>query len=232
MGKGFMNGLEGALGYFFRDKGLIEQALTHRSYAAEHEDCTQDNERLEFLGDAVLELVMTHILFERYGREYSEGDLTRMRAFLVNESQLAKQASIIGLGMYLRLGKGEDKSGGRQKKSILADTFEAVVGAMYLDGGLEPCFCFIEKMFAEVLKDVTQHFKVEDYKSALQELTQARFHVVPTYKLERVSGPDHSRNFEVAIVLQGNVLARGMGTSKKKAEQEAAREALKKLEDG
>ena len=127
MGKNLQD-LEGTIGYTFHDKTLLEQALTHRSYAAEHVGISRDNERLEFLGDAVLELVMTHILFNLYGNEYTEGDLTRMRAFLVNEAQLAKQAEALGIGDYLRLGKGEDRSGGRGKKSILADCFEAIMG--------------------------------------------------------------------------------------------------------
>ncbi|HFC47100.1 MAG TPA: ribonuclease III [Dissulfuribacter thermophilus] len=224
--------LEETLGYTFNNPQLLECALTHRSFAAEHSDISEDNERLEFLGDAVLELVMTRLLFDLYGNTYSEGDLTRMRAFLVNEAQLAKQAEGIGLGHYIRLGKGEERSGGRRKKSILADTFEAVMGAIYLDGGLEPCFSFVKRLFNQVLSEITDHFLIEDYKSALQELTQARFHVVPTYRVERISGPDHNRTFEVAIILDGKVLARGEGSSKKKAEQDAAKEALKKLKDG
>ncbi len=224
--------LEETLGYTFNNPQLLECALTHRSFAAEHSDISEDNERLEFLGDAVLELVMTRLLFDLYGNAYSEGDLTRMRAFLVNEAQLAKQAEGIGLGHYIRLGKGEERSGGRRKKSILADTFEAVMGAIYLDGGLEPCFSFVKRLFNQVLSEITDHFLIEDYKSALQELTQARFHVVPTYRVEKISGPDHNRTFEVAIILDGKVLARGEGSSKKKAEQDAAKEALKKLKDG
>ncbi len=224
--------LEETLGYTFNNPQLLECALTHRSFAAEHSDIAEDNERLEFLGDAVLELVMTRLLFDLYGNAYSEGDLTRMRAFLVNEAQLAKQAEGIGLGHYIRLGKGEERSGGRRKKSILADTFEAVMGAIYLDGGLEPCFSFVKRLFNQVLSEITDHFLIEDYKSALQELTQARFHVVPTYRVEKISGPDHNRTFEVAIILDGKVLARGEGSSKKKAEQDAAKEALKKLKDG
>lgn len=223
--------LEQIIGYAFKDKTLLEQAMVHRSYAAEHPEITYDNERLEFLGDAVLELVMTHILFHAYGNEYSEGDLTRMRALLVNETQLARQAEALKIGKFLRLGKGEDKSGGRQKKSILADCLEAIIGAMYLDGGLEPCFNFIEGIYQNTVKEVKDHFKMEDYKSALQELTQAKFHIVPSYRVERVFGPDHSKNFEVVIVLDDNILARGKGTSKKKAEQEAAREALKILKN-
>ncbi len=224
--------LEETLGYTFNNPQLLECALTHRSFAAEHSDISEDNERLEFLGDAVLELVMTRLLFDLYGNAYSEGDLTRMRAFLVNEAQLAKQAEGIGLGHYIRLGKGEERSGGRRKKSILADTFEAVMGAIYLDGGLEPCFSFVKRLFNQVLSEITDHFLIEDYKSTLQELTQARFHVVPTYRVEKISGPDHNRTFEVAIILDGKVLARGEGSSKKKAEQDAAKEALKKLKDG
>ncbi|OCC15386.1 Ribonuclease III [Dissulfuribacter thermophilus] len=227
-----LTGLERIIGYNFKDKSLLDQALTHRSYATEHSGMVSDNERLEFLGDAVLELVMTKLLFDLYGKEYSEGDLTRMRAFLVNENQLASQAQRLTIGEFIKLGKGEERSGGRYKKSILADTFEAITGAIYLDGGLDPCFKFIKSIYDELLKNVTSQFKIDDYKSALQELTQAKFHVVPTYRVERISGPDHNRSFEVALIFEGDVLARGKGSSKKKAEQEAAKKALKILKDG
>ena len=220
------------IGYEFKDTDLLSQALVHRSYAIEQDPPIPDNERLEFLGDAVLELVVSRILFDLYGKDYKEGDLTRMRAFLVNEGQLSKQAKKLGLGRFIRLGKGEEKNGGREKKSILADFLEALIGAMYLDGGLDPCFRFIESMYEDLLKKVTGKFRVEDYKSTLQELIQAKFHIVPEYRVERITGPDHMRSYEVALLFEGDVLARGTGSSKKKAEQEAARNALKILKYG
>jgi ribonuclease III len=218
--------LQRSLGYAFVVAELLRQAVTHRSYSVEHGPGTPDNERLEFLGDAVLELVVSHLLFDRYGSEYREGDLTRMRAFLVNEGQLAKQARSIGLGRYLRLGKGEARSGGGEKDSILSDCLEAVVGAIYLDGGLGPALGFVERCFKDLLNDLAGVGLGQDYKSSLQELMQSKYHDTPVYAVEDVSGPDHERTFSVALHFHGEMLARGSGRSKKEAEQEAAREAL------
>ena len=215
-----------SLGYHFVRPELLEQALTHRSYAVEHGIGARDNERLEFLGDAVLELVVSHLLFTRHGKRCTEGELTRMRSFLVNESQLAIQAQRLGLGKHLRLGKGEDRSGGREKPSILSDVFEAVVGAIYLDSSIEDIFSFIERCFGDLLDQVVGIGLGQDYKSKLQELTQGRFHSVPVYEVEKVSGPDHQRIFQVIINFNGQVLQRGSGRSKKEAEQDAARKAL------
>ncbi|MDL1958505.1 MAG: ribonuclease III [Deltaproteobacteria bacterium] len=218
--------LEISLGYHFVRPELLEQALTHRSYAVEHRIDALDNERFEFLGDAVLELVVSHLLFTRYGERCREGELTRMRSFLVNESQLATQARRLKLGKHLRLGKGEDRSGGREKQSILSDTFEAVIGAIYLDSGIEKVFSFIKSCFGDLLDQAMDTGLGQDYKSKLQELTQGRFHSVPVYEIEKVSGPDHQRIFDVAIHFNGQVLQRGSGRSKKEAEQDAARKAL------
>lgn len=218
--------LEISLGYHFIRPELLEQALTHRSYSVEHGIDAMDNERFEFLGDAVLELVVSHLLFTRYGERYREGELTRMRSFLVNESQLAAQAQRLELGKYLRLGKGEDRSGGRKKPSILSDAFEALIGAIYLDSGIEKIFSFIEKCFGDLLDQAVDIGLGQDFKSKLQELTQARFHSVPVYEIEKVSGPDHQRIFQVIINFNGQVLQRGIGRSKKEAEQDAARKAL------
>ncbi len=218
--------LEASLGYHFARPELLEQALTHRSYTAEHGLGALDNERLEFLGDAVLELVVSHLLFIRHGDKCREGELTRMRSFLVNESQLAKQAHRLGLGKYLRLGKGEDRSGGRDKPSILSDTFEAVIGAIYLDSNIEEIFSFIEKYVGDLLDQAIVIGIDQDYKSRLQELTQGRFHSVPVYETEKITGPDHQRTFQVAIHLNDRVVQRGTGKSKKEAEQDAARKAL------
>ncbi|NIA09075.1 MAG: ribonuclease III [Nitrospiraceae bacterium] len=222
----FASNLEASFGYHFARPELLEQALTHRSYTAEHGLGGQDNERLEFLGDAVLELVISHLLFERHAEKCREGELTRMRSFLVNESQLASQAHRLGLGKYIRLGKGEDRSGGRNKPSILSDTFEAVIGATYLDSNIEEIFLIIEKCFGDLLDQAIEIGINQDYKSRLQELTQGRFHSVPIYEIEKITGPDHQRTFHVAIHFNDYVIQRGTGKSKKEAEQEAARKAL------
>jgi ribonuclease-3 len=218
--------LEISLGYHFVHPELLEQALTHRSYAVEHGIDALDNERFEFLGDAVLELVISHLLFTRHGERCREGELTRMRSFLVNENQLATQARRLGLGKHLRLGKGEDRSGGREKQSILSDAFEAVIGAIYLDSSIEKIFSFIKRCFGDLLDQIVDIGLGQDYKSKLQELTQSRFHSVPVYEIEKVSGPDHQRIFQVIINFNGQVLQRGSGRSKKEAEQDAARKAL------
>lgn len=218
--------IEISLGYHFVHTELLEQALTHRSYAVEHGIGALDNERLEFLGDAVLELVVSHLLFTRHGERCREGELTRMRSFLVNESQLAEQALRLGIGKHLRLGKGEDRSGGREKSSILSDAFEAVVGAIYLDSSIEEVFSAIERCFGDLFDQAVDIGLGQDYKSKLQELIQGRFHSVPVYEVEKVSGPDHQRIFQVIINFNGQVLQRGSGRSKKEAEQDAARKVL------
>ena len=218
--------LEIRLGYHFVCFELLEQALTHRSFAVEHGIDALDNERFEFLGDAVLELVVSHLLFTRHGERCREGELTRMRSFLVNESQLATQARRLGLGKHLRLGKGEDRSGGREKPSILSDAFEAVIGAIYLDSSIKEVFSSIERCFGDLLDQIVDIGLGQDYKSKLQELTQGRFRSVPRYEVEKVSGPDHQRIFQVIINFNGQALQRGSGRSKKEAEQDAARKAL------
>ncbi len=218
--------LEAILGHHFVQPELLRQALTHRSYSAEHRLGCLDNERLEFLGDAVLELVISHLLFKRHGERCREGELTRMRSFLVNENQLANQAHRLGLGKYILLGKGEDRSGGRSKPSILSDTFEAVIGAIYLDSNIEEVFLIIERWFGDLLDQAIEIGLDQDYKSRLQELTQGRFHSVPIYEIEKITGPDHQRTFHVAIHFNDRVLQRGIGKSKKEAEQDAARKAL------
>ena len=230
LGQDSVSDLEISLGYHFVHPELLEQALTHRSYAVENGIGALDNERLEFLGDAALELVVSHLLFTLHGERCREGELTRMRSFLVNESQLATQALKLGLGKHLRLGKGEDRSGGREKPSILSDAFEAVVGAIYLDSRIEKVFSFIERSFGDLLDRAVDIGLGQDYKSKLQELTQGRFHSVPVYKIEKVSGPDHQRTFQVIINFNGRVIQRGSGSSKKEAEQDAARKALSILD--
>lgn len=207
------------------------QAFTHRSYAVEQAPRGSDNERLEFLGDAVLDLIISHLLFLRYASGYREGDLSKMRAFLVNESQLAKQARSIGLADCLLLGKGETKGGGHNKTSILADAFEALIGAIYLDSGLDSVFRFVSRRF-EGLLDKTFNLAMEqDYKTNLQEVSQRLYHETPVYEVEDISGPDHEKIFTVTLHLRGDMLARAIGRSKKEAEQKAAGIALESLEE-
>ncbi len=220
--------LQEELGYRFNSIALLEQALTHRSFSAENPN-EKDNERLEFLGDAVLELIISHILYKRFP-VLSEGELTKMRAGLVNELSLAGLSNEICLGSYIRLGKGEEKSGGRQKASILADTMEAILGAIYLDGGFESVFEVITGLFLKKIEQENFEQKpLKDYKSMLQEFTQANSHMLPTYKVIEAVGPDHDKHFTVGLWLNGTLLAKGVGRSKKEAEQQAAQKALELL---
>ena len=210
--------LEEKLGYHFKDKTLLTTALTHTSYANESRTPVQHNERLEFLGDSVLSVVAADYLFHHSTRP--EGELTRMRASLVSEDALFQFAQEIELGTYLRLGRGEELGGGRERPSVVSDAFEAVIAALYLDGGLEVARSFIQPFLTE------GKTAEEDYKTKLQEVIQQN----PEEKLEYVvtgeSGPDHDKHFTVEVHLNSNVIGKGGGRSKKEAEQQAAREAL------
>ncbi len=220
--------LEQSLYYKFNDKTLLEEAIRHSSYVNEHPDeGLRDNECFEFLGDAVLSLVIGHILMRRYP-DLKEGDLSRMRADLVNESQLAKIARFIDLGSYIKLGKGELLTDGHKKKSILADSFEALLAAVYLDGGFDAAFKTIERHFSDLLDSVAESTAITDYKSRLQELVQLKCKAVPLYSVINVSGPDHDKTFKVLIDVC-NIQTQGSGKSKKTAEQNAAEKALKIL---
>ncbi len=232
-----LHNLEKLLGYQFRAVETLHQALVHRSYAHEKANMgEEDNERLEFLGDAVLSLTISHMLWMQFP-EADEGSLSRMRASLVNESRLAAIAADLGLGNLIRLGKGEELSGGRTKPSILADAVEALLGAVYLDGGLEAAFEVVRRFFQEKLEQVAAEEDPlrrldRDYKTQLQEVTQAQKRLVPQYDVEREEGPDHDKIFYVTVSLEGKLLARGVGKSKKAAEQDAARKALSLLKAG
>lgn len=219
------------LAYRFQNPQVLRQALRHRSYAYENpRESGGDNERLEFLGDAVLSLAVSHLLLERFP-DADEGTLSRLRASLVNEEKLALVAGKLGLGDLLFLGKGEELSGGRTKPSILADAVEALLGAVYWDGGFDPALRLVRRFFqAELTQATVQADPLQrldkDFKTQLQEVTQAQMRLVPQYAVEREEGPDHDKTFYVAVSLAGRVLARGAGKSKKAAEQAAAREAL------
>jgi len=221
--------VEKNIGYRFRNADLMAQALCHSSYINESADETmQNNERLEFLGDAVLSLAIGDLLMRRYP-ELREGDLSRMRAALVNETQLADIARQIDLGSFLQLGKGEQQSNGQDKDSILADAFEALMAAVYLDGGFQKAFDLVGTHFAETIELVKGPADRMDHKSRLQELVQSTRHTTPRYHLVDAFGPDHDKTFRTRISI-GELNVEGEGKSKKAAEQDAARKALDILE--
>jgi ribonuclease III len=221
-------GIEQRLQYEFKDKNLLQEALRHSSYVNEIADLhLRDNERLEFLGDAVLSLIVGHILMRCYP-DLKEGDLSRNRANLVNESQLAETARSVNLGAYILLGKGEIQTQGREKNSILADTFEALTAAIYLDGGFEAAYKFIEKKFQPLIDQLDAFAPNYDYKSRLQERMQVGHGVIPDYSIIREEGPDHDKTFWVTLKTM-DIEAEGSGKSKKAAEQDAARKALELL---
>lgn len=222
-----INELENAIGYRFNNISLLQNALSHSSYANERwHDSLKSNERLEFLGDSILGMVTADYLY-RHFPDRPEGDLTRMRADMVCERALAKVAERIDLGRHILLGHGEETGGGRTRDSILADAVESVIAACFLDGGMEPASRFIH---AFVLTEVpVQRLKNRDYKTALQELVQQKKNQMLSYSLVGESGPDHDKQFLVEVSLNGRVVGRGQGTSKKRAEQDAARGAMEAL---
>ena len=221
-----MEALEARLGYTFRDRSLLENALMHSSYANENRARGYtSNERLEFLGDSVLGMVTATRLYRLYP-DMPEGKMSRLRAELVCEQALHGVACTLHLGDYIRLGHGEERSGGRERPSILADAVEAVIAAMFLDGGLEPVRGFVLRFVEkEANNQRKRHFK--DYKTTLQEIVQQNPEEKLEYVLTGESGPDHSKQFVVEVHLNSNVIGTGRGRSKKEAEQQAAREALK-----
>ena len=219
--------LETAIGYQFQNITLLQNALTHSSYANEHwHNSLKSNERLEFLGDSILGMVVAEHLYRTFP-DRLEGDLTRMRADMVCEKSLARIAETLQLGNYLLLGNGEEQSGGRTRSSILADAVESVLAACFLDGGMTAAEQFIHKF---VLCNVpVSKLQNRDYKTALQELVQQKKNQQLSYQLTGESGPDHDKEFTVEVSLNGNVVGTGVGSSKKRAEQDAAREAIAAL---
>ncbi len=217
--------LEAQLRYRFQNPELLRRALTHSSFAFENPEAGPSNERLEFLGDAVLNLVVSDLLL-RANPGVAEGRLTRWRAALVNTRYLAHLAKKMRLGNFLRLGRGEEHQGGRQKPSLLADALEAVIAAIYLDGGLEAARKVIDAWLAESLGGLDQATAVMDYKTLLQEMVQKNFKQTPEYDVMAEDGPAHARIFTVAVRIGEQILARGRGRSKKEAAQEAAKAAL------
>lgn len=225
--------LQEHLGYRFQDPALLIQAVTHRSFAHENPAAgIQDNERLEFLGDSVLNLSLSHLIFHRYP-ELNEGELSRLRAGLVNEGQLRRLAERLGLGKSLRLGKGEEKSGGREKGSLLADALEALLGAVYLEAGYETASRIMETLLEPILEASRAGLlRGFDFKTELQEYCQGLYRKTPDYEVLREEGPDHRKLFFVKVRLDGSGIGQGQGGSKKAAEQEAARAALGRLRGG
>lgn len=221
--------LQAQLGYRFNAPALLTCALCHSSYVNEQSEAgVASNERLEFLGDAVLNLAVSHLLMQRYPH-LSEGELSRHRSNMVNETQLAATARAIGLGPFLLLGKGEALSDGREKNSILADAVEAVIAAIYLDGGFDAAFAFVARQFRKPIELADGHPGDTDFKSRLQELVQPTCHAVPRYQVVETTGPDHDKRFRVRMTVAG-IAAEGVGKSKKIAEQAAARAGLEQLD--
>jgi ribonuclease III len=223
--------LEKILGYTFQDRLLLEESLTHRSLMNEVPEVgRRDNERLEFLGDAVLGLIIAEWVMQAYPHKL-EGELTRLRSALVKEKKLAEVARGLNLGEFLYLGKGEEQMEGRRKRSILADAFEAIVGAIYLDGGLEAVRDFVRRTFGTLLEEVkTNQSLLTDAKTRLQELMLALFRRSPVYEVVEERGPDHAKTFVIHLQMNDQTLACGKGRSKKEAEQDAAEQFLKHLE--
>lgn len=226
-----LNELQARLHYTFHDIGLLQTALTHSSYTREKNRNLPCNERLEFLGDAFFDAIIGEELYKSFPDE-EEGFLSRIRATIVCEKSLAMKAASFGLGDYIFIGNGEEKTGGRRKTSILADTMEAIIGAIYLDGGFEKVKDVVLDIFADVLED-TRHGKyiITDYKTALQELLQSEGSVSIKYRLAGESGPDHDKTFRVDLLIDGVYEAEGIGKTIKQAEQQAAEVALKRRKD-
>ena len=222
--------LQQAIGYRFRDRGLLEHAMTHTSRA--NEDVSggvRDNESMEFLGDAVLGFVVADVLFRDFP-EFDEGQKSKMKASLVSTATLAQQAERLDLGEHMLLGRGEEKTGGRRKQALLADSYEALIAAIYLDGGVEPARAFIVREFGPLIAEARRTgVSDRDYKSALQELLQSRELPLPEYRLVGSIGPDHRKLFQVEVIVKGERIGDATGRSKKEAEQEAARAALERL---
>jgi ribonuclease-3 len=216
---------EQILGYRFTDLRLLQKALIHASFAFEHSFPGQNNETLEFLGDAVLDLVIGHTLFKRFP-EMREGELTKLRSALVNETHLATMARDVELGKFLCLGKGEDASNGRNKSSILSCAYEAVVGAVFEDGGYETAEDFVSRFFIPAFDVKREELLIADAKSRLQEVLQEQFNEAPSYRLDMDEGPSHQKLFTVSVIFREIVFGTGSAGSKKEAEQRAAASAL------
>ncbi len=225
-----LRALQKKIGYRFKSLDLLNQGLRHRSFVHENlAEAGQDNERLEFLGDAVLDLVISHLIMEQYP-DYPEGSLSRLRAAVVNETRLAKIARDLSLGTYLLLGKGEEMTQGRGKNSILASTLEALLAAIYLDGGFKKALKVITQLLSLPLEMAEKESFYQDFKTKLQELSQETLKATPRYVLSKEYGPGHDKVFGVKVLIQGKVAGVGAGKSKKEAQQRAAQRTLRNLQ--
>jgi ribonuclease III len=223
------NSLQQHIGYRFHDLRLLRQALTHRSFANEADDpAIEDNEKFEFLGDSVIGFVISDLLYHSFPN-FREGDMSRVKSHVVSESFLARLAKDIDLGVFMLLGKGEASSGGHKKNSLLSNCFEALVAAIYLDGGIDPAREFLIRCFKEPIETLVYNRHILDHKSLLQEHAQELFQCMPRYRLRRIIGPDHERTYEMELHIKGDVFSVGKGRNKKEAEQSAAKAALEKL---
>ena len=218
-----LNSLEKEIGYVFKKRSLLKQAVTHRSYANENRGSGPFNERLEFLGDAVLSLISADFLYKKFP-SMAEGDLTKLRSSLVCTASLSEYARRIKLGDYLLLGKGELATGGNERDSNLENAFEALIAAVYLDGGIDKARRFVLRFLDDSVE--THHISFKDYKTKLQEIVQESHEETLNYVITKESGPDHDKRYEVEVHLDSNVIGKGKGRSKKQAEQEAAKQAL------
>lgn len=222
-----LKNLQTKIGYTFKDEKILNQSLTHRSYLNENRDQNlQSNETYEFLGDSILEFWISDKLFHKFPN-FNEGNLTNLRALIVCTENLALTSIKIGLGEFLLLSKGEERHGGRTNHSILADTFEAVLGSIYLDGGIEPAFKFLETTLNSSISEISQKKVYKDPKSVFQEIAQSERGITPRYQTISESGPDHLKVFEVAVYLNDELITTGSGNSKQKAEEDASIKATK-----
>lgn len=221
--------VEKKIGFKFSDENLLRTAFIHRSYLNEHPTETlSHNERLEFLGDSVLGFIVSDYIFEKFPK-HPEGDLTNFRSSIVNAKILSVVARELDLGQYLFLSRGEEATGGRDRQYLLANTYESLLGAIYLDSGVEASSKFIHKTLLPHLKSIIENKLYKDHKSQLQEIAQAKFNITPKYNIISETGPDHTKTFETGAYLQKKLLAKGKGKSKQDAEQAAAKLALEKL---
>jgi ribonuclease-3 len=221
---------ENIIGISFINKEYLTEALTHRSYLNEHKECKSHNERLEFLGDAVLELVVSDYLFQKYSNR-PEGELTSFRSALVKTDSLADTAKQMGIGERILLSKGEEDTGGRTKNFLLANTFEAVIGGIYLDQGYDMSKEFIYRFLIKKLEDIVKNRSDIDSKTKIQEVIQAKFKVTPIYEVTNEQGPDHDKQFTVAIKINDKVIGEGTGSSKQRAEEDAASKGITYLKN-
>lgn len=221
-----LNQLQEIIDYKFKKDSLLDQALVHRSSLNEHHQFKESNERYEFLGDAVLELWISDRIFAKFSK-FDEGKLTNLRALVVCTENLAKVASDFSLGNFIYLSRGEENHGGRSNQSILADTFESILGSIYLDGGLKPAFKFLDKFLTSSIEQLSSKEIYKDPKSIFQEIAQAKEGITPKYQTLSESGPDHQKTFEVGVYLGDKFIAKGTGNSKQKAEEAASINATK-----